>query len=138
MEDVTAEPAADPGPRRRFAAWALPIGLYVAITIQSSFALAVPNVDVPFGDKLAHALVYGILGALVARALRRGVVRPPSTMTAVVVVVVIASVLGALDELHQAFVPGRSPDVLDGLADVVGAGLGASLYGWASSRRDRR
>jgi VanZ family protein len=40
---------------------------------------------------------------------------------------------GVSDEFHQAFVPGRSVEILDGVADLVGGFLGAVL----SERRAR-
>lgn len=135
MEDVSRGAAAGPGLGQRLAAWALPIGLYAAITIQSCLVVRVPDISVPFVDKLVHAAIYGILGALVARALRHGTARPPSAMMTVAFVVVAASCLGALDEIHQSFVPGRSPDVLDGVADAVGAALGSAAYVSFSRRR---
>jgi VanZ family protein len=46
-------------------------------------------------------------------------------------------VYGALDEWHQSFVPGRTPSVLDWLADVtgviIGYGMGLLLLGWVGS-----
>jgi VanZ family protein len=33
----------------------------------------------------------------------------------------IAAAYGVLDEIHQHFVPGRQPDVLDVLTDLAGA-----------------
>jgi VanZ family protein len=44
----------------------------------------------------------------------------------------LASLYGATDEFHQSFVPGRSADVLDWLADTLGAALGASAAGAAT------
>jgi len=35
-----------------------------------------------------------------------------------------AALYGVTDEFHQAFTPGRSPDVFDVLADLVGGLLG--------------
>ena len=39
---------------------------------------------------------------------------------------------GISDEFHQSFVPGRTPDVLDWLADTSGALLAALLLAWLS------
>ncbi|MEZ4273606.1 MAG: VanZ family protein [Myxococcota bacterium] len=33
----------------------------------------------------------------------------------------ITILYGLVDEFHQSFVPGRSPDLLDALADAAGA-----------------
>lgn len=65
-------------------------------------------------DKVVHAIAYAVLAALLTVA---------SGRPAVAVLVAVA--YGVSDEVHQAFVPGRSPDVLDLLADAVGAGIGA-------------
>ncbi|HSH41142.1 MAG TPA: VanZ family protein, partial [Arenicellales bacterium] len=39
----------------------------------------------------------------------------------------LAVLYGISDEWHQSFVPGREPDVLDVLADGVGAAVGILL-----------
>jgi VanZ family protein len=39
----------------------------------------------------------------------------------------IASLYGISDEFHQSFVPGRTPDVVDWLADTSGALLAVLL-----------
>ena len=74
-------------------------------------------------DKLLHAGGYAVLGAFLRLALAR--VRP--ARRALVLAVLLASAYGATDELHQLFVPGRSADVRDWAADVVGATAGAAL-----------
>lgn len=43
---------------------------------------------------------------------------------------VLAAWFGALDEVHQAFVPGRDAGVTDWLFDLAGSGLG----GWLATR----
>jgi hypothetical protein len=93
---------------------------------------SLPGVDVPplfFGeDKLLHAVVFGILGffALGAMKTRGDGYRVFQPWLAVVLVVVY----GALDEFHQHFVPGRTPDIHDLMADAVGGMLGV----WVSYR----
>lgn len=66
--------------------------------------------------KLAHAAEYGILGALVVRALRRW-----SWALALGVAYAVS------DEIHQSFVPGRQGSPLDVLIDSVGVIAGVVL-----------
>jgi VanZ family protein len=81
-----------------------------------------------------HIAAYAGLGALTARAIAKGV-RSVSGR-AVLMAIVIATLYGVSDEYHQLFVPGRSFDVLDMLADLVGSVVGASAVGaWSIIRR---
>jgi VanZ family protein len=67
--------------------------------------------DLPYSDKVAHFIAWGVLGALAH--LWSG--RP-------MLAVLIASVHGALVELNQAFlIVGRRGELLDFIADLVGA-----------------
>ncbi|HYD83482.1 MAG TPA: VanZ family protein, partial [Opitutus sp.] len=50
--------------------------------------------------------------------------------------ILIVSVFGVTDELHQHFTPGRSMDVWDWVADTLGAIVATVLYAeWAAYRR---
>jgi len=71
-------------------------------------------------DKLFHAGAYFLLAVSVWCNFRHYIKRP-IILTAVVIA--FSSLYGVSDEWHQAFVPGRSSDVWDWLADTVGAGL---------------
>ena len=73
----------------------------------------------PHADKLAHFIIYGILALLLYRAFRMGQQHRP--LTAVLLSILVASIYGALDEYHQYFVPTRSTDLFDWLADTAGA-----------------
>ncbi len=75
-----------------------------------------------YADKLAHFILYGVLGFLFLRALTRG---NYSTLTLSVLglSVLLTSLYGITDEYHQSFVPGRNPDVQDWMADTLGAML---------------
>ena len=86
-------------------------------------------------DKLAHAVVYLPLGLLVAMGVRREPVslnRFPS----VVISILIVFGFGLLDEIHQAFVPGRFATWSDVAADLIGGTVGAimAVVGWPFSR----
>lgn len=76
-------------------------------------------------DKIAHAIIYGLLGWLSLRSVVRGAqVRLPR---AAILAFLIASVYGATDEFHQMFVPKRSADIFDWIADSVGSFLAIAL-----------
>ncbi len=81
------------------------------------------NTPLPFPgfDKIVHITIYAVLGATVLFA--QSSETREKTLKSVVWVVAIATLYGLSDEFHQSFVPGRSPDVLDVLADSVGAVL---------------
>jgi VanZ family protein len=82
-------------------------------------------------DKLAHFGAYAVLGLLVARAL------PPRGRLPWLAFL-LGSLYGASDEFHQHFVPGRSVDVFDWVADSLGVIAGASIYRFWWSRRHAR
>lgn len=74
--------------------------------------------DIPGLDKVAHAVSFGILAVLLAQALRA-----TGEIASLVVAVVLTSLYGVTDEWHQRFTPGRDADVLDWVADTIGAVL---------------
>ena len=73
-------------------------------------------------DKPVHFAVYGLLGALVLRALARGRWFGVGGRTALASIVLTIT-YGVSDEWHQSFVPGRSPDSMDLLVNSVGAAV---------------
>ena len=76
-------------------------------------------------DKLVHAAIYAILGALCAHAVRA--TWKVGAPIATVLGAVLATTYGVSDELHQLLTPGRSADVHDVMADAVGATAGVLL-----------
>lgn len=108
-------------------AW-LPAILYMLV-IWTVSSLALADVSVarfPFGDKGAHFVEYGVLGLLLAHAAFRTWPRHHPLRTAALAVL-ITLLWGFVDEIHQAFVPGRESEALDLVADGAGATLGAAL-----------
>jgi VanZ family protein len=75
-------------------------------------------------DKTAHFLIYGALGAAMVRALARGR-SAAMTLPTIIVAAVLSTLYGISDEIHQYFVPPRTPDILDVVADAAGAFAGA-------------
>src|SRR5262245_36462838 len=80
----------------------------------------VPPLPGGMSDTSGHSLGYAILGALLLRALAGGRMRGVTWRTALATVV-LATLYGVSDEFHQSFVPHRTPDVYDVLADAIGA-----------------
>lgn len=76
-------------------------------------------------DKLMHAGVYAVVGAFAYRGRLLRSERPSWSL--IWHATLIAAAHGAFDELHQYFVPNRSADVFDVLADTAGGVIGASL-----------
>lgn len=101
------------------ARWIPPVVWVAIILIGTSW----PGVSLgPDGlplDKVAHFGAYAVLAALILRATRT----PLEWRTAVVVVVVV-SLFGAVDEWHQSFIPRRSMSFADWIADTLGAVTG--------------
>ncbi len=119
--------------RRGLWPWAPPVAYMALIFGLSSLRNPLPAVTERVWDKALHAVEYGVLGALLAFALRAsGAGRARSLLLGAF----LASLYGASDELHQAFVPNRSCDVRDWVADTLGAVLGA--WGWALALRVNR
>jgi VanZ family protein len=81
-------------------------------------------------DKYLHAVLYSGLSALLVRALAGGWHRR-LTMGTVIAAIVMTAAYGVSDEFHQSFVPMRSVEAMDVVADTVGASLAAfALYAW--------
>jgi len=111
-----------------------PVVAWMALLFYASSLSDLPSVAGRFSDKLEHALAYAALGGLLVRALSGGLLRPV-TVRAVILAVALAAIYGASDEIHQHFVPHRTMDVNDLLADTTGAAAAAGvLYAWGIIR----
>lgn len=90
----------------------------------------------PNADKLVHGLLYAMLGALMLWALVSSKGMLSSTLCGWGIA--LSTLYGILDEWHQWYVPGRSVEAADVIADAVGALVGVLLYfvvRWYRARR---
>ena len=124
---------------RRVSTWG-PAILYLAVIYYVS---AQPQVGwaTPYPDKLLHVSEYLVLSILLARALNNGIRKPVSAPTRLLTWSLCVA-YAVSDEIHQIFVPGRSPDVRDAVADACGAALGllmlhAAQAAWLRRRPSR-
>lgn len=107
-----------PLPLTRHSAWVASVLWMAAIFGFSSL----PGSAVPGGlGSYAHFGVYAVLGALLFVAFSHETAHG----RAVAYAVLTASLYGVTDEIHQAFVPERVPDVADWGMDTLGALAGA-------------
>jgi len=103
----------------------LPVYLYLLlIVIMSSLSKPpVPKLKFFEIDKLYHLIEYGILSFLSLRAFMNSP-RKILSSDAVFFTVLTTVVFGLTDEIHQAFVPGRSSNIADWVFDSLGAVAG--------------
>lgn len=113
--------------------WAVgPVLLYAALIVFLSSRQSLPSVR--FNDKVMHFGEYAAFAFLINRALLQLFPRWPVRQTTLGAVV-IASLFGVTDEIHQHFVPNRDASIYDLLADVAGSAVGAMAYvAWADLR----
>lgn len=78
----------------------------------------------PHFDKVGHFLVFGLIATLIYRAVPHWVEWRKAAFFAVAMV----SFFGFMDEFRQSFNPGRSPSVLDWMADTLGGLVAVAAY----------
>ncbi len=111
--------AAAPAPSR-LSLWT-PVAAYMALVFGLS-SMSSPPVPANIWDKFLHAGFYGVLALVTLRATSGGRLAG-LTPRAVVLAWVITTAYGVSDEFHQSFVPLRSADARDVVADAAGAAL---------------
>jgi VanZ family protein len=108
---------------------ALSSGLSDAIV--TTIRVMLPGLELDAGElnhvvrKLAHGLIYLVLGMLVLGTLTKLGVRGGRGVAITLLVCVLFAVS---DELHQLFVSGRSGQASDVIIDSIGASIGILLF----------
>jgi VanZ family protein len=116
----------------------LPVALDAALIFYLSSIPQLPSPPGPFSDKHFHFASYALFATLLVRALSSARLRNINARIAIVAIL-LATVYGATDEIHQIFVPGRTAAFDDLAADALGAiAAGGLLLAWAIIRRQRR
>lgn len=107
----------------------VPLIIYwiILFTATSIPGRSLPIILLTFGDKLKHFGAYLILAILLSITLRLQEKYPRLKKEYIKYTFVIAGIYGIFDEIHQIFIPGRSFDLLDYLADMIGVTLGTFL-----------
>ena len=111
-----------------------PVALYMAALFYLSSQPTLPAASLT-PDWTQHGVAYAGLALVALRAVTGARWSAVGGRT-IVLAWVIAAVYGVSDEIHQAFVPTRAPDVRDVVADSVGAALAlGAVWAWGIIRR---
>ena len=114
--------------RRKISIYLILSAIYMGLIFYlSSYPMEMKVPTFSGWDKVVHAVVYGILAAMVYLGLQEMEVGGPYL---ILVAFGISFFYGIFNEIHQYFVPWREADVLDVMANGIGAlcfPLGLSL-----------
>ena len=94
----------------------LMLGLFIQSSISS---IELPDLVFNWFDKILHFLVFGSLGLLMARGFQHSEYHF-FNRNYITAGIVLATLYGAFDEIHQSFVPGRMAEISDFVADFLG------------------
>lgn len=112
---------------------ALVMGIIFLFSDQRGDTLHLP--PLPGIDKLAHAVIYGVLAATTIFVFSNSY-KEKRPRVVLVVTTLFCLCYGVSDEFHQYFVPGRKASIFDIVADVCGALLvGLVWAGWQKRRQ---
>ena len=104
-----------------FEVWG-PVWAAMALIFAASGMSSLPSAARALDDGLWHGLGYGFLAALLLRAVAAARWEGVTGRTALLAAA-LATLYGATDELHQWFVPGRTAQWSDLVADAAGAAV---------------
>ena len=109
--------------------WAAVLVCGVAILVVSVIPVS-GGPDIPYLDKVVHLCQYWLFAWLLVQAIRTGGLRERDYL---VLAWVYAASYGLLIEIIQGFLPWRSADWADALANAIGAAAGV----WTGQRIPR-
>lgn len=125
-------------PMGRFIRYHLPACLWAILIfwLSSMPRPLPPPMGVRVTDKLYHFMEFFIFGLLLARAFL-SIASQGKEQKAILVAAALGIFWGVVDEIHQAFVPGRDASFFDVLADAAGVLFIMVLFWWRVKRRLR-
>ncbi|CAA6826019.1 MAG: Trypsin [uncultured Sulfurovum sp.] len=99
--------------------------IYLADSADHNFAFRLIG-DIPYGDKLMHTLLYGVMALLLNYGLNFKSKKIFGFNLQIGALIVLT--FAGLEELSQYWLPSRTCDVVDFVADVVGVVLFSFIH----------
>ena len=116
----------------------LPLILYcLFVYIQSDYPSPESLPSFELSDKLYHLAGYAVMGVLFYRAYQTLPFKDNIHLL-VLFSIISTSLYGISDEIHQYYVPFRDAEILDALANFLGALCGVCLYHLGAVSKYRR
>lgn len=88
--------------------------------------------ELPSPDKLSHTALYFGLGILLCLSFRNAT-NPKISKRTIMLSFIIGTIYGVLDEVHQAFVPGRTASLIDVAFNILGILIAIAIF-WSYER----
>jgi VanZ family protein len=125
---------------KNFTRYQLPLFVWAVIIFWLSSLTALPHIKVPIigADKLAHMSVYFVFCWFSRRALFFQNASQFIKKWSLLGAFVLTCLYGYFDEVHQLYVPGRTYDYFDMLADAIGASFFVILFSFYNRRKERQ
>jgi VanZ family protein len=114
----------------------LPAFLYYSLIFFLSSRSVNLKPYIPFMDKVIHLMEFAVLGFLLSFGFFLSL--KYRLKVKVYMTFLSGALLGALDEFHQYFVPARSTEILDWVADSLGIILGLLIFIFLFRRAKRK
>ncbi len=109
--------------------WLTALGISIFVLFLSSLQHPPqPEVQIPFLDKIVHFVLYFFVGICYLHSFTCSWKK--MTKKRRLLAFAFAILFGGFDEFYQSFIPNRSPDFFDWLADSSGVFAGFSLCLW--------
>ncbi len=100
--------------------WAICIFIFSSIPTLKS-----PDLGIALQDKWTHMIEFSIFGFFLQRSFTNCY---GNCFKSYLFAFVVGTAYGGLDEIHQAFVPGRESDIIDFYADSIGIFTALVIY----------
>ena len=107
---------------QHFLKFQFPVVLWAALIFLASSipSTKLPKLGILGYDKLIHGSIFFVFGLLLHRAFEPRSEQRSFPWMRLAIVLFVVMIYGAIDEFHQSFVPGRTEDIFDFLADSIG------------------